>query len=127
MLFNSFEYWAFFPIVFLLYWFVFCKTTSRQNILLLAASYFFYGWWSWKFLILLALSTSLDYGYGFGVASPVKNRSRFFLWMSIINNLGILAVFKYYDFFITEFQHGLRMLDIHISPSLIQVALPVGI
>jgi len=127
MLFNSFEYWVFLPIVFLLYWFVFCKTASHQNLLLLAASYFFYGWWSWKFLVLLAVSTLLDFGYGFGVASAIKNRSRFFLWMSIINNLGILAVFKYYDFFITQFQHGLRILDVHISPSLIQVALPIGI
>ena len=56
MLFNSFEYLLFLPIVFLLYWFVF--TTLRwQNMLVVVASYIFYGWWDWRFLILIAFTT----------------------------------------------------------------------
>ena len=127
MLFNSFEYLIFLPIVFILYWFVFNKNLFRQNLLILLASYFFYGWWSWKFLILLALSTLLDYFYGFGVASINKKKSKIFLWLSIINNLGILGIFKYYDFFITQFQNGFNLIGIHIHPTLLQIALPVGI
>ena len=101
MLFNSFEFLLFLPTVFLLYWFVFNKNGIRQNLLLLVASYFFYGWWSWKFLLLLILSTLLDYLYGFGVASGNKKKAKIFLWLSIVNNLGILGIFKYYNFFAT--------------------------
>jgi len=117
MLFNSFGFLNFLPIVFLLYWFVFNKALRWQNLFLLGASYFFYGWWSWKFLILLALSTLLDYGYGFGVASAKKFTSKTFLWLSIINNLGILGVFKYYDFFVVQFQHGFYRIGVHFHPT----------
>ncbi|MFI5161138.1 MAG: MBOAT family O-acyltransferase [Sphingobacteriales bacterium] len=127
MLFNSFEFLVFLPIVFLLYWFVFNKKLSWQNLLILAASYFFYGWWSWKFLLLLILSTLLDYLYGFGVASENKKKSKLFLWLSIINNLGILGIFKYYNFFAAEFEHGFDLVGMHFDPVFIQVALPVGI
>ncbi len=127
MLFNSFEFLLFLPIVFTLYWFVFNKSLKWQNGLVLVASYFFYGWWSWKFMGLLMLSTALDYAYGFWVASPNRKKSKFFLWLSIINNLGILAVFKYYNFFATQFQQGLELLGLHTNPVLLNVALPIGI
>src|SRR5580704_16358938 len=103
MLFNSIEFFIFLPIVFSLYWAVSNKPVSYQNLVLLLASYFFYGWWSWKFLILLAVSTLLDFVYAFGVASASKKESKFYLWLSIINNLGILGVFKYYNFFAEQF------------------------
>lgn len=127
MLFNSFEFLLFLPTVFVLYWFVFNKSLRGQNILLLVASYFFYGWWSWEFMLLLALSTFLDYVYGFSVASPNRKKAKLFLWLSIINNLGILGVFKYYNFFATQFQSGFDRLGLHTNPVLLQVALPIGI
>ena len=127
MLFNSIEFFVFLPIVFSLYWAVSNKPLSYQNLVLLLASYFFYGWWSWKFLILLALSTLLDYSYGFGVASASRKRARSFLWLSVINNLGILGIFKYYNFFAAEFQRGFGLVGIHLHPTLLQIALPVGI
>jgi D-alanyl-lipoteichoic acid acyltransferase DltB (MBOAT superfamily) len=127
MLFNSFGFLNFLPIVFLLYWFVFNKALRWQNLFLLGASYFFYGWWSWMFMCLLFLSTFLDYCYGFWVASPNKKRARFFLWLSIINNLGILGIFKYYNFFATQFQGGLEALGMHVNPVLLDIALPIGI
>lgn len=127
MLFNSFEFLLFLPLVFTLYWFVFNKALRNQNVLILVASYFFYGWWSWEFMLLLALSTLLDYLYGFYVASPNKIKSKIFLWLSIINNLGILGVFKYYNFFATQFQQGFERLGLHTNPVLLQIALPVGI
>jgi D-alanyl-lipoteichoic acid acyltransferase DltB (MBOAT superfamily) len=111
----------------MLYWSVFNKRLSWQNALVLVASYFFYGWWSWKFMGLLMLSTLLDYTYGFSVASPNRKKAKFFLWLSIINNLGILGIFKYYNFFALQFQGGLELLGFHTNPVLLNIALPVGI
>lgn len=76
---------------------------------------------------LLMLSTALDYFYGFWVASPDRRKAKLFLWLSVINNLGILAVFKYYNFFAEQFQKGFELLGIHTNPIMLQVALPIGI
>jgi alginate O-acetyltransferase complex protein AlgI len=127
MLFNSFEFLVFLPIVFCLYWFLFQKKLVLQNALILLASYFFYGWWSWQFMGLLMLSTILDYTYGFWVASPNRKKAKLFLWLSVINNLGILAIFKYYNFFASQFQQGFDTLGLHFDVYLLQIALPVGI
>lgn len=67
MLFNSIEYLLFLPIVFFLYWFVFEKKLKAQNLFLLAASYVFYGWWSWQFLILIAITSTLSFFSGLGI------------------------------------------------------------
>ncbi len=85
MLFNSFEFFLFLPVVFILYWFVLNKSLKWQNALVLGASYFFYGWWSWAFMALLMASTLLDYLYGFGVAAADRKKAKLFLWLSIIN------------------------------------------
>ena len=127
MLFNSFEFLLFLPIVFLLYWFVFNRKLNLQNALILIASYFFYGWWSWKFMGLLMLSTLLDYVYGFFVFDKNRKKAKLFLWLSIVNNLGVLAIFKYYNFFAEQFQHGFEAIGIHINPYFLDLALPVGI
>ncbi len=127
MLFNSIEFLIFLPVVFGLYWFVFNKSIKLQNMLVLAASYFFYGWWSWEFMLLLFASTLLDYLYGFWVASENRKKAKFFLWLSVINNLGILAVFKYYNFFAAQFQTAFESIGIHTQPILLDIALPIGI
>ena len=127
MIFNSTEFLVFLPIVWIAYWLVLKNRLTAQNILLLVASYFFYGWWSWKFMLLLALNTLLDYLYGFGVAHPDKRRARIFLWLSVVNNLGILAVFKYFDFFSTEFARLLNGFGLRADPFILDLALPVGI
>ena len=71
MLFNSFEYLIFLPIVFLLYWFIFDYALSKckyqlwlQNLFIVVASYIFYGWWDWRFLILIAITTFCSWGSG---------------------------------------------------------------
>lgn len=78
-------------------------------------------------MLLLALSTFLDYLYGFGVASANRKKAKVFLWLSVINNVGILAVFKYYNFFALQFQNGFQLLGLHTNPILLTVALPIGI
>jgi D-alanyl-lipoteichoic acid acyltransferase DltB (MBOAT superfamily) len=127
MIFNSYAYLLFLPIVFVLYWILFKKSYQLQNQLVLLASYFFYGWWSWRFLCLLLLCTALDFAYGFGVASKNKRKAKLFLWLGLLNNLGILIVFKYYNFFILETQSALAQLGCYFQPILLKVALPIGI
>jgi D-alanyl-lipoteichoic acid acyltransferase DltB (MBOAT superfamily) len=127
MLFNSIEFAIFLPLVFFLHWFVARENRRHQNLLLLIVSYIFYGWWSWKFLGLLLLSTLIDYFFGFWVASPNPKRGKLFLWLSIFNNLIVLGIFKYYNFFVTEAQALLESIGLHTHPYILQVALPVGI
>ena len=128
MLFNSIDFFIFLPIVYLLYWFV-TKTSLRyKNILLLAASYFFYGCWDWRFLFLLIFSTSLDYFTGIKIAdAPTINNKKFWLWLSISINLGFLGVFKYYNFFIESFAGAIGYLGVNTSFSTLNIILPVGI
>ncbi len=128
MLFNSFAFALFLPMVFLLHWYVVKKNKVHQNILLLFASYFFYACWDWRFLFLLMFSTVLDYTSGFKIAAT-KNlvHKKIWLWVSISTNLGFLAVFKYYNFFITSFTEAFAGIGFRVNPFTINVIIPVGI
>ncbi|OXA81473.1 D-alanyl-lipoteichoic acid acyltransferase DltB, MBOAT superfamily [Flavobacterium aquidurense] len=128
MFFNSLAFAVFLPIVFFLYWFVFNKTKSTQNALLIVASYYFYSCWDWRFLFLLVFSTFLDYYTGIQIEKGKSERSRkFWFWLSIIVNLGFLGIFKYYNFFAASFSELLNSIGIQASPILLNVILPVGI
>ncbi len=127
MLFNSFEFLIFLPTVFILYWFIFNKSFKHQNLLILLVSYFFYGWFDWRFVGLLILSTVIDYSFGLLVANGTEKKKRIYLWLSVANNLVILLFFKYYNFFTSEVAHGLNSIGLHFSPYLIKVVLPLGI
>ena len=128
MLFNSFNFAIFLPIVFLLYWFVVNKKLQSQNVLLLIASYFFYACWDWRFMFLLIFSTLLDYFTGLKMSDAEnKNSKKFWFWLSVIINLGFLGVFKYYNFFADSFAQLLSQVGMHINPTTINVVLPVGI
>ncbi|MBS1636802.1 MAG: MBOAT family protein [Bacteroidetes bacterium] len=128
MLFNSFEFAIFLPLVFLLYWFVFHKSVRVQNIFLLVAGYVFYGWWDWRFLFLIAFSTTLDYTVGRWLGSEQNARRRKLIFMlSIIINLGFLGFFKYYNFFVDNFILAFSRLGYHLHAGTLKVVLPVGI
>ncbi len=127
MLFNSLDFLVFFVLFYFAYWFIFKRALKWQNYFLLMASYIFYAFWSIKFLGILVLSTLLDYFYGFGVASAKKRKSKLFLILSVINNLGILVVFKYYDFFAVQFQSLLGKIGIHSNVYLLKIVIPIGI
>jgi len=95
---------------------------------LLAASYFFYGCWDYRFLFLLIFSTLLDYYTGikmFEANSLFKKR--FWFWTSICVNLGFLGFFKYYNFFVESFSAAVAQTGYHIDPWTIHVILPIGI
>jgi alginate O-acetyltransferase complex protein AlgI len=128
MFFNSLAFALFLPIVFFLYWFVFNKTKSTQNALLIIASYYFYSCWDWRFLFLLVFSTFLDYYTGIQIEKSTNDKGRkFWFWLSIIVNLGFLGLFKYYNFFSASFAQMLTSGGIKASPILLDVILPVGI
>jgi alginate O-acetyltransferase complex protein AlgI len=128
MLFNSLSFAVFLPIVFCMYWFISNKNLKLQNALILLASFFFYACWDYRFLFLLMFSILLDYVTGIKIAESKKNGSRkFWLWLSIIINVGFLGVFKYYNFFATSFADALSKIDIVVNPLTLKVILPVGI
>jgi len=128
MLFNSLEFLLFLPTVFVLYWFVFKNQLRAQNILLLVASYVFYGWWDWRFLSLIIASTFLDY---FVALALQKNDSslkrKYLLGLSLLGNLGMLGFFKYYNFFVESWVEAWANLGITMEVSTLKIILPVGI
>lgn len=128
MLFNSIEFAVFLPIVFGLYWFLCKKDHRAQNILLLIASYIFYGWWDWHFLGLIIFSSLVDYIVGIEFSKNHKKiRRKGLLILSISINLGFLFYFKYSNFFIDSFTEAFTLLGYSISSERLNIILPVGI
>lgn len=127
MLFNSFEFVLFF-IIFLLIYFVLSKRLTYQNLLLLVASYFFYGWWDWKFLSLILISSLCDYVIGHRIEGQAdKSKRKYLLFLSMSINLGILGFFKYFNFFSESFHDLMTTLGFSVNPVYLNVVLPVGI
>ncbi len=128
MLFNSIDFAIFLPIVFLIYWFVLNRNLKLQNLFLLSASYVFYGWWDWRFLSLIAFSSTVDYIVGRSLYNSVDGLKRkSLLLVSILVNLGFLAFFKYYNFFLQNFIEAFLLLGRPINPQGLNIILPVGI
>lgn len=134
MLFNSIEFAFFLPFVFLIYWAIgYAHINDRlklrlQNAFVLIASYVFYGWWDWRFLLLIAFTSFCSWGSGLliGARNSEQKPKSAKAWMAanIILNLGILAIFKYYDFFVSEFG---QLFGINTDSLLLKIILPVGI
>ncbi len=129
MLFNSQLFLNFFASVYLLYLIL---PFRAQNILLLAASYAFYGYWDVRFLLLIIVSTLIDYSSSLVIAHAHKTErprlAKGFLTLSILSNLSILGFFKYFNFFVGSFA-GLYSSLFGAAPSLptLEIILPVGI
>ncbi|MFD2098855.1 MBOAT family O-acyltransferase [Flagellimonas iocasae] len=128
MLFNSYEYLIFLPLVFLCYWFVVNRNLKLQNFFIVCASYFFYGLWDWRFLSLIIFSTLVDFSIGLLLNHENRpSRRKLYLWTSIVVNLGFLGFFKYYNFFIDSFVDLFNLFGIQIQGSSLNIILPVGI
>ncbi|KIC92254.1 MBOAT family protein [Flavihumibacter sp. ZG627] len=128
MLFNSLHFAIFLPIVFLLYWGVTGERLKIQNAILLIASLYFYGAWDFRFLFLLTFSIFLDYYTGIKIyQSKEISKKKFWLWLSIIINLGFLGLFKYYNFFVESLSDALVLAGIKLNTSTLNVILPIGI
>tara|TARA_R110001632_G_scaffold43376_1_gene109900 strand:- start:57017 stop:58435 length:1419 start_codon:yes stop_codon:yes gene_type:complete len=127
MLFNSVDFLLFLPSVFLLYWFVF-KKIKFQNLFILFASYLFYGWWDWRFLFLILASTLVDYSIGLLLDKSIENKKRkYLLYTSLVFNLGLLGIFKYYNFFIDNWIYAWSEIGINMHKGSLNIILPVGI
>jgi len=124
MIFTSYDFLIFFFIVFTLYWLA--RRREWQNILLLVASYVFYGWVHPWYAVMLALSTLADYGLALGIARD-RARTRPFVILSLLLNLGVLAFFKYYNFFNDGLVNLLSGLGIQADALLVQILLPAGL
>ena len=128
MTFASVEYLIFFPTVFMLYWML-GRTKTIQNMLIVAASFVFYGWWDWRFLGLLLVTVLTTFYGGAFIQKADGNRKRQ-KWISaavIVLNLGILFFFKYYNFFIQSFIDVFSLFGKELSGSTLKIILPVGI
>lgn len=129
MHFNSIEFLLFLPIVFCLYWFVF-RGRKWQNLLLVAASYVFYGWWDWRFLFLIAITTICSFASGLLIErfEGCRKSQKIVSASNILLNLGILCVFKYYNFFVENIDALLEStLGYHLDWITLDILLPVGI
>ena len=116
MLFNSIEFLLFLPPVFFLYWFVFKNQLRAQNVLLLVASYIFYGWWDWRFLSLIIASTFLDYFVAIQLGkTDIPKKRKLLLGISLVGNLGMLGFFKYYNFFVASWIEAWSSVGITIE------------
>ena len=129
MVFNSLGFFIFLPVVFSIYWFVLQKRLKLQNVFLLLASYFFYGWWDWRFLGLIFLSTVVDYCIGIQIEKQdTAIQKKRWLWCSVIFNVGLLAFFKYFNFFIASWVDACAAIGYTIKSTwTLKVLLPVGI
>ena len=115
----------FLPIVFAIYWLL-RNHLKLQNAFVVLASYVFYGWWDWRFLILIAFTSFCSWGSGLLIVESRESRAKSKFWMvaNVVINIGILAVFKYYDFFVSEFG---ELFGVSTESLLLRVILPVGI
>lgn len=128
MLFNSIDFAIFLPLVFILYWFVTAKNLKVQNAFIVVASYFFYGWWDWRFLSLILFSTVVDFLIGQKLGTEDKqSRRKALLWISIFVNIGFLGFFKYYNFFLDNFISTFTYFGFNFNASTLNIILPVGI
>lgn len=142
MVFNSGAFAVFFAVVFVPYVLT-LRRVRVQNALLLTASYLFYGWWDWRFLGLLAFTTAVDFVAGLlldrpppdGVAGeacyPARHRAlrsrRAVLALSLLANLGVLAFFKYFNFFADSAARVLDTFGLNFHAATLSIILPVGV
>lgn len=125
MLFNELQYWVFFALVMTGYVLL---PHKAQNRFLLVASYVFYGFWDWRFLGLIMFSTVVDYVIGQKIHhETAETRRKRLLWISLGVNLGLLGVFKYFNFFIDTFAAVLTQAGVSADLPALSIILPVGI
>lgn len=123
MVFNSVPFVLFFAGFFGLYWLVFNKNHKAQNILLLAGSYFFYAWADIRLLLFLVGVSALNYFLGIKIENNTNEKSkRVFLYIGLLQGIGSLLFFKYYNFFVSSFNDAFGW-NIHT----LKLLVPLGI
>ena len=126
MQFGTLTFFLFVPFVFACHWAA--RRRSSRNAILLVASYFFYGWWDYRFCALMAASTLVDYGLSLAIARTGSRRQRRWLLLgSVVFNLGLLGTFKYADFFLDSLGIALAGAGMDAQWGTLGLILPVGI
>ena len=129
MIFNSIEF-LLFAIGFFILWPLLGKRNLTRWIFITGASFFFYGWWDWRFLFLILASGLIDYFCALAIHNYPKNRKAYFI-LSLVGNLGALSVFKYSKFFATVLEDTFAAFnyDVDLVEKIPEFALilPVGI
>ena len=130
MVVNSINFWLFFAAVLLPYFLLYKAGSKWQNVWLLLASYFFYGWADWRMLPLLAVTTLIFYGLGIGIEKNIesdpKKASRLKV-LGIVLGVGVLFYFKYLGFFVNEFATLFRSWGMNVGESTFSIIMPIGI
>ncbi|PWA03848.1 MBOAT family O-acyltransferase, partial [Flavobacterium psychrotolerans] len=128
MVFNSITFFIFFTSFYLLYWFVVNKNLRLQNLLLLLGSYVFYGWADWRFLSLIIGISAFNFYLGLSIekASNPKYR-QLLVYVGLIQGIGGLAFFKYYNFFITSINDSIHSLNGTLNLQTLKIIVPLGI
>jgi len=128
MIFTSSQFVIFISVFFLLYWVVFNRSYKLQNILLLAGSYTFYAYWDWRFLFLLICSSAVNYFLGLGISKSAKEKYRVvYLWLGMLQGLGCLLFFKYFNFFVGSFKNAFPLISGRFDLHTLNIILPLGI
>jgi len=126
MLFLTFEFLAFFTFVLILNW-----TLKRWplvwRLFLLIVSYFFYSVWDLRFLLILFIVSLINFIFGLLIQKNILNQKKFLLSLSIIFNILILIVFKYYDFFRVSTESLIEKIGLHATFPLLEIILPLGL
>lgn len=128
MLFNTVDFAVFFPVVLLLYWTVAKSRVRVQNLFLVVVSYIFYSFWDWRFLSLIFASSLLDFYVGKRMnATASRSGRKGLLLISLLFNLGLLFVFKYFNFFVDTFVEAFSLFGMEFKYASWSILLPVGI
>ena len=116
------------PIVFCIYWVLNKANVKIQNLFLLAASYFFYAWWNWRYLSLILICSLTNYYAGLLMLKYDREKIRkAILYACFAICLGILGIFKYYNFFITSFVEAFSLFGVNLQVKTLNLILPIGI
>lgn len=127
MLFASIPFACFFIVFFLLYWYVFSGSLKFQNLLILTGSYLFYAWWDWRFLLLLISSSIISYFLGIGIDKTASKRRRSLLiWIGLLQGLGCLAFFKYFNFLVGSMAGAFAWFNVKVEVHTLNIILPLG-
>ena len=126
MLFVEFRFFIFFAVVLASYWSI--RSNNGRKWLILAASYFFYGSWDWRFAGMLALLSVADWFFALRIEGSESQRTRkAFVYCSVAMNLSVLAFFKYFQFFVNSAVGFASQLHVHLDQPTLKIILPIGV
>ena len=128
MIFNSLSFSSFFILFFFFYWFIFHKNLKFQNLLILIGSYVFYAWADWRFLPFLIGVSALNFFLGIYIEKTTNQKyKRLLKYIGLIQGIGGLVFFKYYNFFIASFNEAFHSLSINLNLQTLNIIIPLGI